>query len=236
MTTLLAIVPARMGSKGVPGKNKALIGGVPLIEYTVAALEASKAVTSILITSDDPDILGRYRHRTGVFVVERPTNLAEDESSTADVVTHALDVWERSGADTPDVLLVAQPTTPLRRAEDIDAAFDLLQRSGSDSLVSACRAEGIRHPLVMYRMGEDGRGIPYVQTRVARPRRQDFEPIYQRNGAIYLVRTRYFRSSGRLRGDDPLIYEMPWERSINIDTPGDFVIAKALIESGLVGP
>jgi CMP-N-acetylneuraminic acid synthetase len=88
----------------------------------------------------------------------------------------------------------------------------------------------------MYRMGEDGRGIPYVQTRVARPRRQDFEPIYQRNGAIYLVRTRYFRSSGRLRGDDPLIYEMPWERSINIDTPGDFVIAKALIESGLVGP
>lgn len=236
MTTLLAIIPARMGSKGVPGKNKALIGDVPLIEYTVAALEASQAVTSILLTSDDPDILGRYRERKSVFVVERPTALAEDDSSTAGAVAHALVAWERSGAETPDALLVAQPTTPLRRAEDIDAAFDLLQKSGGDSVISACRAEGIRHPQVMYRMGEGGRGTPYVQACGALPRRQGFEPLYQRNGAIYLVTTSYFRSSGRLRSDDPVIYEMPWERSINIDTPGDLIIAKALIESGLVGP
>jgi CMP-N-acetylneuraminic acid synthetase len=234
MRTLLAIVPARSGSKGVPGKNKALIGGMPLIEYTVAALEESNAVTSIIITSDDPDILSRYRQRRDVFIVERPAALADDESSTADAVAHALEIWERS-ADAPDFLLIAQPTTPLRRANDIDAAFDLLQRSGTDSLVSACRAEGIRHPRVMYRMGEGGRGIPYVQPRKADWRRQDFEPIYQRNGAIYLVRTQYFRSSHKLRGDDPVIYEMPWERSINIDTPGDLVIAKALIESDLVG-
>lgn len=236
MTTLLAIIPARMGSKGVPGKNKALIGGVPLIEYTVAALEASQAVTSILITSDDPDILARYRDRKGVFSVERPAALARDDSTTADAITHALAEWERSGAQTPDVIMIAEPTSPLRRAEDIDEAFGLLQKSRSDSVISACRADGIRHPRVMYRMEKDGRGMPYVQPREEQLRRQDFEPIYQRNGAIYLVRTSYFRSTGKLRSDDPVIYEMPWERSINIDTLGDLMIAKALIESGLVGP
>jgi len=236
MTTVLAIVPARMGSKGVPGKNKALIGGVPLIEYTIAALEASEAVTSILITSDDPDILGRYRDRKGVVVVERPAPLAQDDSTTAEAVTHALAEWERSGHQTPDAIMVAQPTTPLRRASDIDAAFALLRKSGSDSVISACRAEGIRHPRVMYRMGEGGRGSAYAQDHGAEPRRQDFEPIYQRNGAIYLVTTSYFRSTGKLRSDNPVIYEMPWERSINIDTPGDLVIAKALIESRLVDP
>lgn len=236
MTTLLAIIPARMGSKGVPGKNKALIGGVPLIEYTVAALEASNAVTSILITSDDPDILGRYRDRKGIFVVERPAALARDDSPTSEAVTHALAVWERSGAEPPEVIMIAQPTTPLRRAADIDAAFELFQTSGVDSLISACRAEGTRHPHFMFRMGEGKRGIPYVQNSSVPSRRQDLEPIYQLNGAIYFVRARYFRSTGKLRGDDPVLYEMPWERSINIDTPGDLMIAKALIESGLVGP
>lgn len=236
MTTLLAIIPARMGSKGVPGKNKALIGGMPLIEYTVAALEASKAVTSILVTSDDPDILGRYRKRDGIFVVERPAALASDDSPTSDAVTHALAEWERSGAETPDVIMIAQPTTPLRRAEDIDAAFALFQESGADSLISACRAEGIRHPQLMYRMGQGRRGTLYDVNSKVPSRRQDLETVYQLNGAIYFVWTRYFRSTGKLRSDNPVMYEMPWERSINIDTPGDLLIAKALIESGVLGP
>ncbi len=236
MTTLLAIVPARMGSKGVPGKNKALIGGVPLIEYTITALEASKAVTSILISSDDPDILGRYRDRTGVTVVERPAALAQDDSTTAEAVTHALAEWDGSGHQAPDIIMIAQPTTPLRRAGDIDAAFELFETSGAESLISACRAEGVRHPLSMYRMGEAGRGSAIAQEHGRASRRQDFETIYQRNGAIYLVTTRFFRSTGKLRSDQPVIYEMPWERSINIDTPGDLLIAKALIESGLADP
>lgn len=233
MTTLLAIVPARMGSKGVPGKNKAPIAGIPLIEYTVAALEASEAVTSILITSDDPDILARYRDRKGVVVVERPAALAQDDATTAEAVTHALAEWEGSGHPAPDAIMVAQPTTPLRRAEDIDTAFALFRTSGAESLASACRAEGIRHPQHMYRVSEDGRGTRYLASGEAPSRRQDSEPIYQLNGTVYLVRTSYFRETGKLRSDNPVIYEMPWERSINIDTPGDLVIAKALIESGL---
>jgi CMP-N-acetylneuraminic acid synthetase len=234
MTTLLAIVPARMGSKGVPGKNKALVGGVPLIEHTIAALEASQAITSILITSDDPDILDRYRDRNGIFLVKRPEALARDDSPTADAVSHALAEWERSGAETTDAIMIAQPTTPLRRADDIDTAFALFATSGADSLASACRAEGIRHPHLMYRVGDKMIGTPYLANSKIPSRRQDLEPVYQLNGAIYFVWTRYFRSTGKLRSDHPVLYEMPWERSVNIDTPGDLLIAKALIESGLV--
>ena len=94
MTDLLAVIPARAGSKRVPGKNKALIGGLPVIEYTVAALEAARSVTGIVLTTDDADILMRYRSRATVFVVERPAALAQDNSSTADAVTHALTAWD----------------------------------------------------------------------------------------------------------------------------------------------
>lgn len=234
MTTVLAIVPARKGSKGAPGKNRALIGGKPVIEYTIAALTAAKAVTSILITTDDSEIIDRYREQDDLFVVERPAHLATDESSTADAVSHALSAWELE-APTPDILLIAQPTTPLRRPEDIDGAFELLQKANAESVISACRVDGIRHPQVMYRLGDGNRGVAYLGDLSA-TRRQDFEPLYQRNGAIYFVRTSYFRGTRRLRSENPVIYEMPWERSINIDTPGDLLMAKAIIESGLLKP
>jgi CMP-N,N'-diacetyllegionaminic acid synthase len=232
---MLAIIPARAGSKGVPGKNKALIGGRPLVDYTVEALERARAVTGIILSTDDEDIRARYRDRASVLVVDRPKSLAQDDSTTADVVAHALEVWQALGREVPDALFVAQPITPLRTAADIDAAFELFKSTGCESLISACRAEGIRHPSGMYRLKEGGRrGTPYLAE--AEPtRRQDLETVYQRNGAVYLVTTEFFLRTGRLRSDDPMIYEMPWERSINIDVPGDLLIAKALIESGMLG-
>lgn len=232
---MLAIIPARAGSKGVPGKNKALIAGRPLVDYTVTALELARSVTGIILSTDDEDLLALYRDRPGIFVLNRPKSLAADDSTTADVVAHALDAWRSVGRDIPDALFVAQPITPLRTAADIDAAFELFERTGCESLISACRAEGIRHPSGMYRMGEgEQRGTPFL----AEPeptRRQDFDTVYQRNGAVYLVTTEFFLRTGRLRSDDPVIYEMPWERSINIDVPGDLMIARALIESGMLG-
>ena len=234
---LLAIVPARAGSKGVPGKNKALIAGLPVIEYTVAALEESRAVSGILVSSDDSDILALYRDREAVLTVERPAALARDDSSTGDVVAHALEAWAATGRVPPDAILLAQPTTPLRTACDIDGAFDLFERRGREPVISACCVEGIRHPCVMYRMSDHGRGVLYEAEPSDHRPRQSFEVVFQRNGAIYLVTTAFFRSTGRLRNATPLIYEMPWERSINIDGPGDLLIAKALIESGLLnGP
>ncbi len=232
MTTLLAIVPARAGSKGVPGKNRALIADRPLIDFTIGALEAARSVTGIALSTDDREILARYAGRKSLFLIDRPPELATDEATTGAVVAHALDSWEAAGRETPDALLLAQPTTPLRTAADIDGAFALFERMDRQPVVSACKAEGIRHPEVMYRLHADGvRGELYAGERGDQARRQTREAIYQRNGAIYLVSTEFFRRTGRLRNATPLIYEMPWERSINIDVPGDLRIARALIES-----
>jgi CMP-N-acetylneuraminic acid synthetase len=232
---MLAIIPARAGSKGVPGKNKALIAGRPLVDYTVSALERARSVSGIILSSNDDEILALYRDRPGVFALKRPDGLAQDDSTTAEVVTHALEAWQAAERELPGALFVAQPITPLRTAADIDAAFDLFKRTGCESLISACRAEGIRHPSGMYRMDE---GEQHATPFLAEPeptRRQDFETVYQRNGAVYLVTSEYFFRTGRLRSDNPVIYEMPWERSINIDVPGDLMIARALIESGMLG-
>ena len=216
-------------------ENKALIAGRPLVDYTVTALERARSVSGIILSTDDQDILALYRGREGVLALDRPKRLAEDDTTTADVVAHALEAWQALGRDMPDALFVAQPITPLRTAADIDAAFQLFKESGCESLISACRAEGIRHPSGMYRMDEgEERARPFL----AEPeptRRQDFETVYQRNGAVYLVTTEFFYRTGRLRSDNPVIYEMPWERSVNIDVPGDLMIARALIESGILG-
>ena len=101
MTRLLAIIPARAGSKGVPGKNKALIRGRPLVDYTVASLETSSSVGGILLTTDDAEILRIYADRTSVFLVQRPSELATDTAATSAAVAHALEAWLAAGKMSP---------------------------------------------------------------------------------------------------------------------------------------
>ena len=163
MTPLLAIIPARAGSKGVPGKNTARIAGRPLVDFTVAALEASISVGAILLTTDDREILDLYVNRKSVFLVERPRELATDTATTSAAVEHALQSWEAIGHYLPRALLLAQPTTPLRTAADIDAAYQLYLDSGAQSVVSACRVDGMRHPKDMYRLREDGSAELFIR-------------------------------------------------------------------------
>ena len=233
-TGLIAILPARAGSKGVPGKNKAIVGGAPLIEYAIASALASAAVEATVLTSDDTEILERYANRAGVFVVRRPPVLASDTATSEDTVAHAVDQWEEAGGWPPRALVLVQATTPLRTGADIDRAYELFMRSGCESVISACRVDGIRHPRVMFRVRDDGRSDPFLPDETTRKTRRDWEELYQLNGAVYIVSAGYFRRERRLRSRNPVIYEMPWERSVNVDVFGDLVIARALIESGLV--
>ncbi|NEQ45389.1 MAG: acylneuraminate cytidylyltransferase family protein [Leptolyngbya sp. SIOISBB] len=232
---LLAIVPARAGSKGVPRKNKMLVGGKPLIDYTVDALSIAKSVSGIIVTTDDPDILQYYRSHQGILLVKRPAELSQDQSKTSDAVFHALQAWKIHKGNLPRSILLAQPTTPLRTAEDIDAAFSLFCSMGKQPTISACKVDGIRHPKVMYRLGSPDNltGSLYIEDTDNDIQRQQYEVLYQRNGAVYIVATEYFLRTGDLKSSSPVIYEMPWARSINIDIADDFKIAKALIESGL---
>ena len=156
-TGLLAVVPVRAGSRGVPRKNMAIVAGVPLVEYAVAAALAAEPIGAVVVTSDDEEILERYARRDGVLVLRRPPDLATDTASSADTVAHALEQWEAAGGWSPHALIMVQATTPLRTSADIDAAYDLFTRSGSEAVISACRVDGIRHPRVMYRLRDDGR-------------------------------------------------------------------------------
>lgn len=232
---LLAIVPARAGSKGVPRKNKLLVGGKPLIDYTIEALNSAKSVSNILVTTDDSDILQYYQNRQDMLLVERPTELSQDHSKTADAVFHALQIWKANSGDFPEYILLAQPTTPLRTTADINSAFELFCSMGKRPTISACKVDGIRHPRVMYRLvaSKNLTGSLYIEDADNNLQRQQYEVLYQRNGAIYIVTTDFFLHSRELKNSNPIIYEMPWSRSINVDTVDDFEIAKALIESNL---
>ena len=170
--------------------------------------------------------------RSSLSDVQR--NLATDTASSSDTVAHAVDQWEASGGWPPNALILVQATTPLRTGADIDSAYDLFMRFEGETVISVCRVDGIRHPRVMYRMRENGSSDLYVPDEVDRMTRRDYETLYQRNGAIYIVSMDYFRRENRLRSRTPVLYEMPWERSVNVDGSGDLLIARALIESGLV--
>ena len=231
---MLGIITARAGSQGVPGKNKALIAGRPMIDYSVAALQAAPSITGILITTADQDILDFYIGNENILLVERPAELSTSEATSNDVVSHALECWESAGNRLPSEIFLAQPTSPLRDVNDIENACSMFIKSDNESLISCCLAEGMRHPRDMYRVDSTGKSELFIHEQGSGHRRSEYESLYQRNGAIYIVSTEYFLRTNLLRSESPIIYEMPWERSINVDVPGDLLIAKALIESGLV--
>jgi N-acylneuraminate cytidylyltransferase len=220
MAERVAIVPARGGSKGVPGKNKRLVGGQPLIAYTLDAARAAEKLDRIVVTTDDPEIADLAR-AAGAEVVERPSRIAADDSPVIDAVLHAL---ESLGIEDPSALVLLQPTSPLRTASDIDAAIELFERTGTP-VCSVCRA-GDAHPARMYRL-EEGVMRP-VMPELASHRRQDLPVLFHRNGALYIVGPEQLRARQIIC--DPMVpYEMDEERSVNIDTELDLMVLEALL-------
>lgn len=229
---VLGIIPARGGSKAIPGKNLAPLGGVPLLHWTAASALGS-GLTRVVLSTDDAMIADAGR-AAGVDVpFVRPAELATDAAASIDVALHALDAV--STADAPyDAVMLLQPTTPFRTSADIDAALTLLEHSGADSVISVVDVGG-HHPARMKRV-VDGRLMdpPYAETVENQPRQQ-LEPLVIRNGAIYLTRIAVLRRAS-FRGEDSRALTMSAERSVNIDVPLDLLLARAIVEAGLVPP
>jgi CMP-N,N'-diacetyllegionaminic acid synthase len=228
---VLAVVPARGGSRGVPRKNIRSLGAHPLLAYTVAAGRASDRVTDLVVSTEDPEI-GEVARSYGAEVIERPTELATDEAPTAPVIQHAMALVEASTGRTYDYVLTLQPTTPFRRGWDIDAAVDLLERAPNpDSSVTSVVRIFDAHPERVKRL-EGDRLLPYIVGDDRPTRRQDLPPAYLRNGAIYLAHRRTV-TGGSVWGNPEIAYEMPPERSVNIDEPLDFLLAEAVVRANL---
>ena len=232
---VLGLIPARAGSKGVPGKNTRPLGGRPLIAWTIDAAARARSLTRVAVSTEDEGVAEIARSCGAEVPFRRPAELATDTSPTLPVVLHALDALAAGGEPDYDAVCLLQPTTPLRTAADIDDAVRLLERTGADSVISFTEV-GDAHPARMRTLLEGLRvGPGPVPEPGGGARRQDLDPFYLRAGSIYLTRVATLRS-GSFEGDDCRALLVPPERAVNIDEELDWQWAEHLAARQARGP
>ncbi len=220
---ILGIIPARGGSKGIPGKNQALLAGRPLITYTFEAARASRTLTRTILTTDS-EAIAALAHGTNIEVpFLRPAALAADDTPMMAVLQHALHAVP---GPRPDIVVLLQPTSPLRRAGHIDEAVELLQHSGADTVVSVVEVPHNFTPRSLMRL-ESGRLYPLDAN--ASLLRQEKPRLFARNGPAILVMRAAVIESGQLYGPDTRPLVMDRAASLDIDDAFDLELAEALI-------
>lgn len=226
----LVIIPARIGSKGITRKNIVNLNGKPLIQYSIepaVRLIKEKKADEAIVSTDSKEI-AHIAEKLGIKVpFIRPKELARDKSKSVDVILHALDYLENNNMFF-DAVVLLQPTAPLRSYKDIINAVDLFNRKSADSLITVYEESGLSD-LIMYK--KDGCfAVPLNEDHNKGVRRQNFEKIYIRNGAVYITRVDYLRKNKKVISDIPLVYEMPRDRSVNIDSRGDLEVAECILK------
>ena len=224
--TVLGIVPARGGSKGLKNKNLRALGGQSLLARTAEAVRSSRSLTRTVLSTDDPAIAEAGRALGFEVPFMRPAELAADETPMLPVLQHAVQTLARDGFHA-DVIVLLQPTSPFRRAEHIDAAVELLATSGADSVVSVVEVPHQFSPVSVLTLA-DGRVQPYASGPLV-TRRQDKPRVYARNGPAVLAVRVSVLERGHLYGGDcrPLI--MTPADSVDIDDQHDFEYAEFLL-------
>ncbi len=223
---VLAIIPARGGSKGLPGKNLRLALGKPLIQWTIEAALNARHVDHVILSSDDDAIITAASAAGCHVPFKRPAELATDQATTADVVLHALE-----NMPAYDLLVLLQPTSPLRSSLDIDRAIETLIAKNAPACVSIAEVE--QSPYWMYRLGTTGQLLPILNLAERPTRRQDLPPAYTLNGAIYIADCNWFIRTKTFLSTETTAYLMPQSKSIDIDTELDFMIFEKLASDDL---
>jgi len=230
---IVAVIPARGGSKGIPRKNLRPLVGKPLIAYSIEVALGCRLLDRVIVSTDDTEIAAVARQFGAEVPFWRPETLARDETPTLPVLQHAVMEIEASGG-TADWVMLLQPTFPFRRVYDLEAACGLMLEGEVDSVVSASEIPHHYHPLWAWRLEED-RLTPFLSGAERYHRRQDLPTLYYRNGAIYLVSRRTLLEDNSLFGKfcRPLV--MPRFLAVNLDEEWDFLFAEFLLRQGLVG-
>lgn len=216
---ILAIIPARGGSKGIPGKNIRLIGGKPLVEYSIQAALKAKSITRIIVSTDDEEIAIIAR-KAGAEVSNRPASISGDKASSETALLHVLDDLWKKERYCPDFVVFLQCTSPLTLPEDIDGIVSILLHEKADSAFSAMRF----YHFLWRRQGKGAKGINHEEN--VRLMRQEREEQFLENGALYAFKTEGFKNSKHRFFGYTVIFEMPPERCLEIDEPHDFELAK----------
>ena len=219
----LGVIPARIGSKGIPKKNIKLLNGKPLIAYTIeAALQAiNDGVLDRCVVSTDSEEIAEISREYGADVpFLRPDYLGGDTIKSVDVILHALSFLEERG-ESYDAVITLQPTSPLRRGDDLEEGIRMYDDNDRDSLIAVyedIKANGFNY----YRMGEGHIGLAEHKEHNTGIRRQEMKPMYVRNGALYISSIDLLKERKLIIGDTPLLYVMPKERSTDVDSMLDF--------------
>ena len=224
---ILAVIPARGGSKGIKNKNLKKFLGRSLIAYAILAAKKSKLITDIVVSSDSEKILGLAR-QFGLVVIKRPKFLATDKASSIDAVIHAVFQTEKLFGYRYDLVVMLQPTTPLKTAKDIDQSLQKLIASRADSVISVVRSPGINPEWMKYIVNDQ---LVDIDNRKIENASRQKDQIYIRNGAIYATRRNTLVHKKTFKGGHCLPYVMPTELWVNIDGPRDWKLAELIMKN-----
>jgi CMP-N,N'-diacetyllegionaminic acid synthase len=227
---IVAIIPARGGSKGIPRKNIKLLCGKPLIAYSIQAALESRLIQRIIVSTEDKEIL-KIATEYKAEVIKRPLKLALDSTPSLPVFQHVIKHLEEKENYIADIIVILQPTSPLRIAADIDDAVQKFLNIKCDSVVSVCETE--HPPHWMYTLQHD-KLKPLIKEGERILRRQDAPKIYRLNGAIYVTDKNTVMDQKSVMGNDIRGYIMPSDRSVDIDTQIDFDLAEVLIRQRIL--
>ena len=220
---ILGIIPARGGSKGVPGKNIRVVAGKPLIAWTIEEAQKSAFIDRLILSSEDQEIIRVARKWDCEVPFVRPFELATDETPGIKPVLHALEALPESY----DYVVVLQPTSPLRSVLDIDNCIRLSLEHGAHSCVSVTEVD--KSPYWMYKLDDANRLTPLLPGMGLTPRRQDLPVIHALNGALYVAECLWLKRSKTFVANETIGFVMPKERSVDIDTELDLSFLEFLL-------
>lgn len=228
---ILAVIPARGGSKGLPRKNLCLLGGLPLVSHAIRAAKKSRHVDELVVSTDDAVIAEVAAAEGAKVPFLRPAELATNETPTWPVVRHAVEQWEAASGRSVDAVVVLQPTSPLRTEDDIDHCVVKFRDTAADMCVTVVAA----HDSPYFNMVEvTPESAPFARAcsrlMLKHSRRQDAPPVYALNGAVYVIRASILPTlENQFRLARFAIHEMPRNRSIDIDSADDLEYAEWLV-------
>lgn len=226
---VLGIIPARGGSKGLPGKNLKILINKPLIAWSIQAAKNSKYIDYFLVSTDSEEISDTAKKWGADVPFLRPKELATDEAPSSWLIEHAILFLKEKG-ETFDYVVLIEPTSPLRDSIDIDQALDKIEEKSGEAIVSVCKAETI-HPAFMFTINETGQmntflpGDDFVVLR-----RQDLEPVYFTEGSVYISKIDAYLEKKTFYHKGTLAYIVPKWKSIEIDDEIDFHIAETIVK------
>jgi len=226
---VFGVIPARGGSKGLPGKNLRALGRLSLIGHAVASARESATLTRFIVSTDSPAIADEARRHGAEVPFIRPAALATDQAGMVPVLQHAVRWLESSAGVRPDLVVTLQPTSPFRTGQDIDRTVSKLLATGADSAQTVVEAS--YHPFFMKTL-EGDRTIPLFADGHKYVRRQDAAPVYQPSGAVYVTRLPVLMDQGHVLGDDNRAVVVDFEAAVNIDTEWDFLLAELVLARG----